>query len=65
MQFYWRIMEELRYLGEIVVFHDPRLIRQYTWWRRKNSVGIALSAADYTSKVVSQFTYLGSSPSLN
>jgi len=43
MQFYWRIIEELRYLGEIVIFHDPSLQRQYHWWLRKNATGLALS----------------------
>lgn len=43
MQFYWRIIEELRYLGEIVIFRDPGLQRQYHWWLRKNAAGLALS----------------------
>jgi len=43
MQFYWRIIEELRYLGEIVIFHDPSLQRQYRWWLRKNAAGVAFS----------------------
>jgi hypothetical protein len=43
MQFYWRIIEELRYLGETVIFHDPSLERQYYWWLRKNAVSLALS----------------------
>jgi len=43
MQFYWRIIEELRYLGEIVIFRDPSLERQYHWWLRKNAAGLALS----------------------
>jgi hypothetical protein len=43
MQFYWRIIEELRYLGETVTFRDPGLARQYHWWLRKNAAGLALS----------------------
>jgi len=43
MQFYWRIIEELRYLGEIVIFRDPGLERQYHWWLRKNAAGLAFS----------------------
>ena len=43
VQFYWRIIEELRYLGEIVTFHDPSLQRQYSWWLRKNAAGLAFS----------------------
>jgi hypothetical protein len=32
MHFYWRIKEELLYLGEILVFVDPCLIREYRRW---------------------------------
>jgi len=42
MQFYWRIIEELRYLGEVVIFHDPGLVRQYDWWLKKNAAGLAI-----------------------
>lgn len=65
MLFYWRVMEELRYLGETMVFHDPGLKRQYNRWLRKNSLGLALSTTDYTSNVVPALTYFGVSPSLN
>ncbi len=41
MQFYWRIMEELKYLGEVLIFRDPTLLRQYDWWLRKNAGGVA------------------------
>ncbi len=65
MQFYWRIIEELKYLGETIIFHDPRLLRQYHWWLRKNSSGLAFSAADYRSKGASSAIGLYISPSLN
>ena len=32
MHFYWRIKEELLYLGEMLVFTDPCLIREYRRW---------------------------------
>lgn len=32
MHLYWRIKEELLYLGEILVFHDPRFTREYNRW---------------------------------
>jgi hypothetical protein len=32
MHFYWRIKEELLYLGEVLVFVDPCLIREYRRW---------------------------------
>ena len=35
MHFYWRIKEELLYLGEILVFVDPCLIREYRRWVKR------------------------------
>ena len=32
MHLYWRIKEELWYLGEVLVFHDPRFTREYKRW---------------------------------
>jgi hypothetical protein len=32
MHFYWRIKEELSYLGEVLVFLDPRFVREYRRW---------------------------------
>ncbi len=32
VHFYWRIKEELLYLGEVLVFVDPCLIREYRRW---------------------------------
>jgi len=65
MQFYWRIIEELKFLGEIVIFHDPGLSRQFNWWLRKNAKGLALSSADYRSRNHGTFSKWGISPSLN
>lgn len=35
MHLYWRIKEELLYLGEVLVFLDPRFAREYTRWVEK------------------------------
>jgi hypothetical protein len=35
MHFYWRIKEELSYLGEVLVFLDPRFVREYSRWVKK------------------------------
>ncbi|MBN1103785.1 MAG: hypothetical protein JXL84_10265 [Deltaproteobacteria bacterium] len=35
MHLYWRIKEELLYLGEVLVFLDPRFIREYRRWVEK------------------------------
>ena len=32
MHSYWRIIEELKCLGEVMVFHDPSLKRCYEEW---------------------------------
>ena len=29
---HWRVKEELPYLGEVLVFLDPRLMREYRRW---------------------------------
>jgi hypothetical protein len=65
MQFYWRVIEELRYLGETLIFYDPGLVRQYNWWLNKNSLGLAFSATDYTSNVAPAFRDFRSFASLN
>ncbi len=38
MQIYWRMMHELRELGEMVVFHDPSLVREYKRWCKRNGI---------------------------
>jgi hypothetical protein len=35
MHLYWRIKEELLYLGEVLVFLDPRFTREYRRWAQK------------------------------
>jgi len=39
MHLYWRIKEELLYLGEVLVFLDPRFIREYRRWVERNLRG--------------------------
>lgn len=46
MHFYWRVMEELKYLGEVVIFHNPNLVREYKNWVRKNSASLTLGLRD-------------------
>ena len=43
MHFYWRVIEELKFLGEIVVFRDPNLLRCYKFWLQEHADAIALS----------------------
>jgi hypothetical protein len=35
MHLYWRIKEELLYLGEVLVFLDPRFVREYSRWVKR------------------------------
>ena len=35
MHLYWRIKEELLYLGEVLVFLDPRFVREYRRWVKR------------------------------
>jgi len=50
MHLYWRIMEELKYLGEVLIFHNPNLLREYNDWIQKNSASLALSSMEDTNK---------------
>jgi hypothetical protein len=49
---YWRIIEELKYLGEALVFHDPSLKRCYEEWIRRK--------ADVLSRTRSSVSYMPS-----
>ncbi len=46
MHFYWRIIEELKFLGEAVIFHDPSLKREYKLWLKKNEYVLRLNQDD-------------------
>ncbi|MEW5736766.1 MAG: hypothetical protein AB1921_18120 [Thermodesulfobacteriota bacterium] len=39
---YWRIFEELKYLGEVALFHDPCFLRHYQEWQSRHAEAIAL-----------------------
>jgi len=43
MHFYWRVIEELKFLGETWTFRDPSLLRSYKLWLQKNADAIAVS----------------------
>ena len=65
MHLYWRVMEELKLLGETWVFNNPNLLRCYRTWLKKNADAIALSQSESPSCRSSAFTYKGISHSLN
>jgi len=41
MHFYWRVIEELKFLGETWAFKDPSLKRSYERWICRNIDAIA------------------------
>ncbi|MGD9210348.1 MAG: hypothetical protein PVI90_06205, partial [Desulfobacteraceae bacterium] len=43
MYIYWRVQQDLNELGNILIFHNPSLVRQYKQWVKKNAAGIALA----------------------
>ncbi len=65
MHFYWRIMEELKCLGEVLVFHDPSFKREFRQWVQKNQVALGFSAVEKKRKILDSFDPLGIAPSLN
>jgi hypothetical protein len=50
MHSYWRINEELMYLGEVLVFHDPNLKRCYEEWICKKAEALSMVDTDYERK---------------
>lgn len=40
MHFYWRILEELRFIGENWTITDPSLLRSYRNWLRRNALAL-------------------------
>ena len=50
MHLYWRVIEELKYLGEGVQIHDPCLSREYRRWLRKRSGAIDMLSGSYPSQ---------------
>lgn len=53
MILYWRIKEELKYLGEDLVFHDPSLIREYRIWTEKHGMALGLIHSESRRSVFS------------
>ena len=65
MYFYWRIMEELKYLGEQLVFQHPNFKREFTQWSRRNRSGLALAAVEKRQQVLNDYDPFGIKLSLN
>ena len=65
MHFYWRIIEELKFMGETWVIHDPSLLRNYKRWLAANSEAIAMTLFMEPRAGQVQFDYKGITHSLN
>ena len=65
MHFYWRVIEELKILGETWIINDPGLQRNFKRWLQKNKGAIALSAMYDQLERPFQFGSNGITPSVN
>lgn len=65
MHFYWRILEELKYLGETWELNDPSLKRCYHEWVKKNNESFDISFMDSPLKYESGLNYTKLLYSLN
>ena len=65
MHFYWRVIEELKFLGETWVFSDPNISRCYKTWTEKNADAIALSLVEDQPYGAPLFIYKSITHSLN
>jgi hypothetical protein len=65
MHFYWRVIEELKFMGETWVIHDPSLSRNYRRWLKINQEAIAMSLSTEPMAARTLFEYRGVTHSLN
>ena len=65
MQIYWRVIEELKFLGENWIFKDPSLSRAYNIWLKKNADAITLCFTDMATGGSAFIEYKGVRHSLN
>lgn len=65
MHQYWRIIEELKYLGEVLIFNDPSILREYETWIKKKSDVLTLSRMDDSSYVSPSLKTIMIAPCLN
>ncbi len=65
MHFYWRMIEELKSIGETWVFNDPSLARNFERWLYKNADAIAMMNMHETFQGSPMFELNGFPHSLN
>ena len=59
MHFYWRVIEELKSLGETWTFNDPSLRRNYDHWLERNADALAIINKSETVERSHLFEYQG------
>lgn len=65
MHLYWKVFEELKYLGETWIIHDPSLLRRYKEWTFKNADFISGEFHETPSEPSPIFEHKGIPHSLN
>jgi hypothetical protein len=43
MHLYWRMIEELKYLGELWEITDPAILRGYQLWKQRHSHSLSIA----------------------
>lgn len=43
MHLYWRVFEELKWLGEMAVIHDPSLKRSFLHWLKTHETSLIMA----------------------
>ena len=65
MHLYWRVIEELKFIGETWIFNDPSLARNFARWLNKNSDAIAMLDSVEIFQGPTSFAFNGLPHSLN
>ncbi len=65
MHFYWRVMEELKSIGETWIINDPSLARNFKTWLFKNADAIEMVDISETQGCQPLFDLNGIPHSLN
>jgi len=65
LHFYWRVIEELKFLGETWIINDPSLLRSYNRWLYKNAEAIAFTEMGVSVICSALFEYKGLPHSLS
>ncbi len=43
MYLYWRVQQDLEQMGNVLVLHNPNMIREFKKWVTKNRTGLLLA----------------------